>query len=126
MEVNSNNDEMPIITGISTDFSELAIGKNKNRLEQNDLKKIEIVNNIISTIKSNNVENTITSIDVTDIKNFILHFDYDGKQVYLGNESNINTKVLYMKKILETESGHSGIIYINGNLDEGYVYFKEQ
>lgn len=126
LEVNSNHNGTPILIGITTDFSELSIGNSKIRLEQEDLEKLDIVNNIISTIRSNNIENQITSIDMTDKKNFILHLDQEGKEVYLGDGSNMNTKVLYMKKILEAESGHTGIIYINGNLDEGYVYFKEQ
>ncbi|MBR1540122.1 MAG: FtsQ-type POTRA domain-containing protein [Clostridia bacterium] len=126
LEVNTNHNGTPIMIGLTTDFSELSIGNSKIRLNQNDLEKLDTVNNIISTIRSNNIENVITSIDVTDKKNFILHLDNDGKEVYLGDGSDMNTKVLYMKKILESEAGNTGIIYINGNLDEGYVYFREQ
>lgn len=126
LEVNSINNGNPILIGIITDFSELSIGNSKIRLEQTDLEKLDVVNNIVETIKSNNIENSITSIDITDKKNFILHLENDGKEVYFGDGNDINTKVLYMKKILESEAGHTGIIYMNGNLDEGYVYFKEQ
>ena len=126
LEVNDQDNGTPIIIGITTDFSELSIGKSKIRLDQKDLEKLDVVNNIIATINSNNIESTINSIDMTDKKNYILHLEDDGKEVYLGDGSNINTKILYLKKILESEAGHTGIIYINGNLDEGYVYFKEQ
>jgi len=34
--------------------------------------------------------------------------------------------VLILIKILETEAENSGKIFVNGNLDDGYVYFKEQ
>ena len=126
LEVNGNNNGTPIIIGLTTDFSELSIGKSKIRLNQEDLEKLDIVNNILATLNSNNVENQITSIDVTDKKNFVLNLESDGKEVYIGDGSDLNTKILYMKKILESEANHNGIIYINGKLDEGYVYFKEQ
>ena len=126
LEVNSKNNGTPIIIGLLTDFSKLSIGNSKIRLEQEDLEKLDIVNNILDNLKSNNVENEITSVDVGDKKNYILHLENDGKEVYIGDGTNLNTKVLYMKKILEAEEGNTGIIYINGNLDEGYVYFKEQ
>lgn len=126
LEVNHESNNTPVIIGFITDFSSLSIGNTKIRLEQNDLEKLDVVNNIFATIRSNNVENTITSVDVTDKKNFILNFDDDGKSAYLGDGENLNTKILYMKKILEAETGHKGIIYINNDLNEGYVYFKEQ
>ena len=126
LEVNPNNNGTPIIIGFSTDFSDLTIGNSKIRLDQKDLEKLDTINNILATFKSNNIENIVNLIDITDPKNFILHLDNDGKEIHLGDGSNINTKVLYMKKILETEAENNGIIYIDGNLDEGYVYFKEQ
>jgi len=126
LEVNSVCLESPIILGFSTDFSALSIGNTKIRLNQKDLEKLDMVNQILSNFKSNNVENTVNSIDVSDKKDFVLRLDGEGKEVHLGDGSDINTRVLYMKKILESEAGHTGIIYINGNLDEGYVYFKEQ
>ena len=126
LEVNSVSIEAPIILGFSTDFSALSIGNTKIRLNQKDLEKLDMVNQILSNFKSNNVENTVNSIDVSDKKDFVLRLDSEGKEVHLGDGSDINTRVLYMKKILESETGHTGIIYINGNLDEGYVYFKEQ
>lgn len=126
LEINSQNNGTPIIIGFSTDFSKLDLGKNKVRLNQKDLEKLKVINNIMATIESNGVENKINSIDVTDSKEFILHLEEDGKTVYIGDGSDLNTRILYMRKILESESGHTGIIYINGNLDEGYVYFKEQ
>ena len=76
--------------------------------------------------KNNEVKNKISSIDASDKKEFILQLEEDKKTVYIGDGSDINTRVLYMKKILEAEAGNSGIIYVNGKLDERYAYFKEQ
>ena len=126
LEVNSENNGTPVIIGLSTDCSSLSIGNSKIRLNEEDLEKIEILNNIISTLKSNGVENKITTIDVENKEDIILQLDEEQKSVHIGNGEDLNTRVLYIKKILETESGRSGIIYVNGDLDESYVYFKEQ
>ena len=126
LEVSNQSNQMPILIGVKTDFSNLSVGDNKIRLEKEDLEKLEIVNNILSVLKNNDIQNVINSIDITDKNNIILNLDEDGKSIYLGNGNDLNTKALYIKKILEKESGHTGAIYINGKLDEGYVYFKEQ
>ncbi|MCI8310256.1 MAG: hypothetical protein HFJ45_08920 [Clostridia bacterium] len=54
-----------------------------------------------------------------------MFLENENKTVYLGNCKDLNTRILYMKAILEKESGKSGEIYINADLDTGYVYFKE-
>ena len=127
LEVNSqNNGDKIIIIGLTTDFSALSIGNSNIRLNQEDLDRIETVNNIVDAIKSNDIENKIFSIDVTDKKDFILNFDEDKKSAHIGDGSNLNTRVLYIKKILETEKDNAGIIYINGDLEQSYAYFKEQ
>ena len=126
LEINSENNGSPIIIGFATDFSSLSIGTSKIRLESKDLEKLKIVNNILEALESNDVKNVITSVDVTDKNDIILNLEDDRKSVHLGDGTELNTKVLYMKKILEKEVENTGIIFINGNLDEGYVYFKEQ
>ena len=126
LEVNTASIEKTIIAGFSTDFSKLSIGNTKIRLNQKDLEKLDIVNNILASFKNNNIENKVNSIDITDKKDFVLFMGDEGKEVHIGDGSDINTRILYMKEVLEIESGHTGIIYINGNLDEGYVYFREQ
>jgi len=95
-------------------------------LSQDDLEKLDLINTIVATLKSNGIENTITTIDITNKRDIILELGDDEKQINIGDGSDINTKALYIKKILETEVGHSGTIYIDGDLNEGYVYFREQ
>ena len=126
LEVSTESNNNPIIIGLITDFSDLSIGNTKIRLEKEDLEKLEVVNNIFLALKSNGVENKITSVDITNRKNFILILEEENKTVYIGDGTDLNTRVLYMKKILQAESGNKGIIFIDNNLDEGYVYFKEQ
>lgn len=126
LEINKENNGSPIIIGLSTDLSDLSIGNTKIRLNNEDLKRIEVINNIMLALKNNGVENKINTIDVENKEDFILQLDEENKSVHIGDGSNLNTRVLYMKKILELEKEHSGIIYVNKDLDENYVYFKEQ
>ena len=49
----------------------------------------------------------------------------NGKTVYLGNASDINTRMLYLKGIIEEEKGIEGEVIINGELNsERGVIFK--
>ena len=126
LEINKENNGKTIIIGLSTDCSNLSIGNTKIRLNSEDLEKIEVVNNIMFALNSNGIKNKINTIDVNNKDDFVLQLDEEHKIVHIGNGNDLNTRVLYMKKILEVENEHNGIIYVNGNLDESYVYFKEQ
>ena len=126
LELSSENNGNPIIIGLTTDCSKMSIGTSKNRLNKEDLEKIDIINNILSSLKNNGIESRIYAIDASDKKEIVLQLQDDQKTVYIGDGSDLNTRALYLKKILENEVGHSGTIYVNGDLDESYVYFKEQ
>lgn len=107
LEVNPNSNGGAVIIGLNTDVSGLSMGNSKIRLNQDDLEKLDSINTIVATLRSNGIENTITQIDISEKKDIILNLEYDGKQVYIGDSSDMNTKALYIKKILETESGHN-------------------
>ena len=76
--------------------------------------------------KYNSIENTITSIDVSDTSNYILDFEKDKKKAYLGDASNLSERILWLKTILKKEKDNSGKIFINGDLNNGKVYFREE
>ena len=45
--------------------------------------------------------------------------------VHLGNSSNLDTKMLYVKAILEEKEGIEGDIFVNGDLNNGFQpYFR--
>jgi hypothetical protein len=77
--------------------------------------------------KENEIDSLISSVDITNDKNYTLYLDSENKTVYLGDCKDINTRILYLKAILEKEKGNSGEIFINADLDSDseYVYFKE-
>jgi cell division protein FtsQ len=128
MEISSEAKSVPILLGTTTDFSGLSTGKitEVSRLNDEDLDKLKTVNSIVDSATSNEVIDYITSIDITDEKNYTLSLESERKTVYLGDCSELNTRILYMKAIIEKEKENSGSIYINADINSGgYVYFKE-
>ena len=56
----------------------------------------------------------------------ILKLDDLNLTINLGNATNLKNRMDYVKSILEKESGKTGTINVNGNLNEGFVpYFTE-
>ena len=126
LAVTSELKDLPILVGIQTSTEELInIKNNKTRLCDEDLRKLDIVANIIDTAKNYEVYDVITKIDISKISDIKLVLESEQKIVYLGSCSDLNTRILYMKEILNNEKGIKGEIFINGNLSEDYVFFRE-
>ena len=128
LELNSESKDLPLILGASTDFTSLATGSSENqvtRLNDEDLEKLDTVNSIMEISRNNDVEGLISRIDITDDKDYILYLDSEGKTAYLGDCNNLNTRILYMKAIIEQEAGIDGEIFLNVDLDSEYPYFRE-
>ena len=58
------------------------------------------------------------------LKIFKINIENGNKVVYLGDASNINERVLWLKTILEKEKKNKGEIFINGDLNSSRIYFK--
>ena len=86
---------------------------------------MDIVASIIDTAKNYEVDAYITKIDIGDITDVKLVLESEQKTVYLGSCSDLNTRILYMKDILNREKGIKGELFINGNLSEDRVFFRE-
>ena len=123
LEIQDKKLDFPIIKGFSSIQQALQPGK---RLDRDDLVKLNIVSKIINYCKYNNIENQITSLDVTDTSNYILNFEKDNKIVYLGDASNISERLSLLKTILKNEKGKKGEIFMNGDLNQDKVYFREE
>ena len=121
LEITTEKLELPILIGISTDNSDIVPG---NRINVEDLKKLDKVIKIYETAKSNDLSDLITKIDISDDNNYALILEKEGKKVYLGECSNLNTKLLYLKSILENSTGKNGEIFLNVDLNKEHVYFR--
>ena len=123
LETNENKINSPIITGYETPIEELKPG---NRLCNNDLYKLESVLKIMETANSYDIGEKITKIDISDKNNYTLILEGEKKIVYLGDASNINTRIMYLTKILEMEQGIESEVFINGDINEDDVYTREK
>jgi len=110
LEISDQKLDKPIITGISTIAEDIKPG---NRLAKEDLLKLEDVLKIMESATSNEIERLITKIDITDKLNYILHMETEGKTVRLGDISDISTKMLHVKAILERNQGLEGEIAVD-------------
>ncbi len=123
LEINEEKKDVPIIKGFSLTKETLKLGQ---RLNNEDLLKLNTVSKIINYCKYNTIENKITSLDVTDSTNYILNFEEDKKIVYLGDASNLSQRLSLLKTILKDEKGNKGEIFMNGDVNKDKVYFKKE
>ena len=122
LEISSIKKELPVLIGTSTSKEDYKAG---NRLNEEDLIKLGTVIKIIDSAKTNGISNLITKIDIINSNNYTLHLESERKIAYLGDCSNIETRMLFLVGILEKEKEHAGEIFINMNLNTDNAYFRE-
>lgn len=126
LNVISEFKELPVIIGAETNIEELVkVNGNKNRLCEKDLKKLDIVSNIIQTAESYEINSFISKIDISDSSNIKLILESEEKIVYLGACNDLNTRIQWMQVLLNKEKGKKGEMFINGNLPETRPFFRE-
>lgn len=121
LEVTNEKLDIPILIGFTTDLSNIDEG---NRIDVKDLKKMDMVIKIYEAAKSNGLGDLITKIDISNEKNYSIILETEGKTVYLGDCSELNTRILYLKSILETLQGKRGELFLNVDLNSQDAYFR--
>lgn len=123
LEVTENKIEAPIIIGYETPTEQIKPG---NRLCKEDLYKLETVLRIMEIANNYEIGNLITKIGIADKNNYTLFLEGEKKTVYLGNASNLNTRIMYLKEILQLEKGVESEVFINGDINKDDVYTREK
>lgn len=121
LEISNEKLDIPILIGFTTDLSNIKAG---NRINVKDLKKMDMVIKIYEAAKSNDLGHLVTKIDISDEKNYTIILESEGKKVYLGDCSDLNTRILYLKAILEKTPGKKGEVFLNVDLNSQNVYFR--
>lgn len=118
---------LPILIGYTTPIENIMSFETTKKLSDEDCKKIETISSIVESAKNNDVLKYITSIDMLEANNIKLNLDSEQKVAYLGDGSNANLRILYLKTIIEKETGKAGEAYINGDLHtmKPKPYFRE-
>lgn len=81
---------------------------------------------IIETANINEVGEYITKVDISDEKNYTLVLESEQKTVYLGDGSDLNTRMLYLNGILKSTKNTAGEIFLNMDLNTEDAYFREK
>lgn len=123
LELNEKKKDTIIIEGLETTKGAITEGQ---RLNNEDLFKLDTVLKLVNCCKYNSIQNEITSINVSDTNNYAIKFDNGEKTAYIGNNIKLNEKVLSLKQVLEKEVGNKGEIFVDENaLERNRVYFKQ-
>lgn len=122
LEISTEGIALPTLLGIKTDLSNVKPG---DRLDVEDLKKFNKLIQIMDIAKNFDLDSIITRIDITDVSNYTVYIDSEGKVVYLGDAQDLNTKILHLTEILNQNKGKSGEIFLNMDLNEYNSRFRE-
>lgn len=119
LEETTENTSMPILRGIKTDVEKLKIG---DRIIEDDLEKFNDLIKIVDGVKSNNIEEELSIINISDKNNYVLEFASDEKKVILGDISNLSTKMIWIKYFMTNEENKRGTIH----LETESIYFSPE
>lgn len=114
LEISEQKLDLPVIKGISTLQEQIVEG---NRLNDEDLEKLEVVIQIMNICKSYDLDKKVSSIDISNKSDYIMEMNEEKKTIHLGNNSNLSNKMLYVPAILTENQGKEGTIYLNGDIN---------
>lgn len=124
IDISEDKKELPVIQGVSTAEDQIIPN---NRLNNEDLEKLEIIIKIMNVAKENNLDTKVTSIDISKANEYSIYLEEEQKTIYLGDGNNLSTKMIYIVAIIEKEKGNAGEIYANGELNNKFrPYFREK
>lgn len=122
LELSSEKVSIPTLSGFVTNIENIKVG---NRLDKQDLLKLNDVLKIMSYAETNNIDEIIIDINITDAEEYILKLE-DEKIVYFGDISDLNRKMEYLQGILKETEGISGEMFLNGTGNNSNMYFREK
>lgn len=121
-EAQTSNNLTEIIS-YKTPTEQIKLGE---RFLEEDLETLGTILKITESANNNGLANMITSIDIANKNDIILRIESEGKTVYLGNVADINTKMMYIKVIIDDEKGIEGDIIIDSKLNGEKVIFRKK
>lgn len=123
LEISQEKLSLPIIVGYTTNQDNIKAG---NRLENDDLERLEMVLKIMDVANGNEIGNLIDRINIQDKQNYTLISEQEKKTIYLGNASDLSNKILHAKAILIEEKGVEGEIFVNMDLNKQNAFFRQK
>ncbi len=112
------------LQGCSTPKDNIVAG---NTLNEQDIEKLEDLQKILKSGEKNEIRDKISSINIKNKNEYILNLPVYKKKVYIGDTSNLATKMLRTKDIIDKTMGKEGKIFVNGDFNDGFdPYFREE
>jgi len=97
----------------------------QEKLDESDIEKLNNVKSILQSAEQFEIRNKITSINIADQDDYQIYIESEKKIVHLGDTKNLDTKMIYIKAILEKEKGNDGEIFVNMDLNKKQPYFRQ-
>lgn len=121
LEISDQYIDIPMISGYTTEMEKIIPC---NRLCEEDLYRLDDVIKIIDSLKNYEIYDTLTCIDISNKENYKMIFEKEGKVAYIGDITDLSTKMLYIKYIIQEQKKIAGEIYANYNKGAAKVYFS--
>lgn len=128
LEISEEKPNLPVLTGYQTAIESIVDFKNTRCLNESDLKKLELAKQAYQASENNMIFGYITSVDISNVKDILFVLGGENKIAHLGNCSNANLRILYLKTMIEEEKGKDGEAFINGDINtlKPKPYFREK
>lgn len=128
LEISEEKPNLPVLTGYQTTIENIVDYKNTRRLDENDLKSLDLAKLAYQACENNMIFEYITSVDISNPKDILFVLGGENKIAHLGNCSNANLRILYLKTMLQEEKGKDGEAFINGDINtlKPKPYFREK
>lgn len=123
VEISKEKLELPIITEYATKEEDIQLGE---RLCTEDLQKLDDILQIMKAAESNEIANIVTKINISDKQDYVLELKSEKKTVHVGDTSNLSTKMLYIKEIIEQNKKIEGEILVNTDLNNKWAIFRKK
>jgi len=95
-----------------------------NRICKEDLESLNVISQIMTSAENNGINDQITTV-IIDKNDYSIYLESEGKTIEFGDTSNLETKMLYAKEILNRTKGESGVIHVNVDLNTKRAYFTK-
>ena len=123
-ETQSTPENLIKISMIKTEENKVKVGTKLNDLDIKDIEEIsKILENYIYTMK-NDIK--VSEAYYNEKIGYVINLPEEKKLVYLGDNNKMDTKILYLKKMLEQEKGIEGEIFLNKDFKDKFPVFREK
>ncbi len=118
LEINEEKLQLPTITGYITQNIEPG-----NRLDVEDLQKLNTVIQIMSAAKEKGLTEKITNFNIENDADFLITMESENKLIHFGDNSSVNEKFVKLMAVLEDTVGQTGEIFVK-NINK--IYFRKE